>query len=43
MNFVLDASVTLAWAFEEEGGEYARAVLARLEVEGACTTALWPL
>ena len=43
MNFVLDASVTLAWAFEDEGGEYARDVLARLEREEACTTALWPL
>ena len=43
MNFVLDASVTLAWAFEDEGGEYARDVLARLEKEEACTTALWPL
>lgn len=43
MNFVLDASVTLAWAFEDEGGEFAREVLARLETEEACTTALWPL
>ena len=43
MNFVLDASVTLAWAFEDEGGEYARDVLARLETEEACTTSLWPL
>ena len=43
MNFVLDASVTLAWAFEDEGGEYARDALARLEAEEACTTALWPL
>ena len=43
MNFVLDASVTLAWAFEDEGGEYARDVLRRLEREEACTTALWPL
>ena len=34
MNFVLDASVTLAWAFEDEGGEYAREVLARLERAG---------
>ena len=43
MNFVRDASVTLAWAFEDEGGEYAADVLARLEREEACTTALWPL
>ena len=43
MNFVLDASVTLAWAFEDEGGEYALGVLARLETEEACTSALWPL
>ena len=33
MNFVLDASVTLAWAFEDEGGEYAQEVLARLETD----------
>ena len=38
MNFVLDASVTLAWAFEDEGGEYARDVLAKLGREEACTT-----
>jgi len=43
MNFVLDASVTLAWAFEDEGGEYARAVLTRLRTGEARTTALWPL
>ena len=43
MNFVLDASVAMAWAFEDEGGDYARNVLARLEREEACTTALWPL
>ena len=43
MNFVLDASVALAWAFEDEDGEYARGILARLEKEEACTTALWPL
>jgi predicted nucleic acid-binding protein len=43
MNFVLDASVTLSWAFEDEGGEYAREVLNRLKTEEACTTALWPL
>ena len=43
MNFVLDASVTLAWAFEDEGGVYAREVLRRLGQEEACTTGLWPL
>lgn len=43
MSFVLDASVTLAWAFEDEGGEYARDVLATLKTEEAWTTSLWPL
>ncbi|MFH1763084.1 MAG: type II toxin-antitoxin system VapC family toxin [Gemmatimonadota bacterium] len=43
MNFVLDASVTLAWAFEDEGGEYADAVLKSLRDGEAITTSLWPL
>lgn len=43
MNFVLDASVTLAWAFEDEGGEYADGVLESLREGEALTTSLWPL
>ena len=43
MTFVLDASVTLSWAFEDEGGEYSRNILDMLEREEAWTTALWPL
>lgn len=43
MTFVLDASVTLAWAFEDEGGEYADAVLKSLGDDEAITTSLWPL
>jgi predicted nucleic acid-binding protein len=43
VNFGLDASVTLAWAFEKECGEDPQAVLTGLETEEAVTTALWPL
>jgi predicted nucleic acid-binding protein len=43
MNFVLDASVTLAWAFEDQGGAAAHGVLARLRSEEAITSSLWPL
>lgn len=43
MTFVLDASVTLAWAFEDVGGYYPGAVLDALVEEEAITTSLWPL
>lgn len=43
MNFVLDASVTLAWAFEDEGGAYAVEVLERLGSSEAVVASLWPL
>ncbi len=43
MNFVLDASVTLAWCFEDEGGEYAERVLGALRTSGAVAASLWPL
>lgn len=43
MNFVLDASVTLAWAFEDEGGEYAAGVLKVLAAKEAVTSSIWPL
>jgi len=43
MTLVLDASVTLAWAFEDEGGDYAIAVLESLREGEAVTTSIWPL
>ena len=43
MRFVLDASVTLAWCFEDEGGEYPVRVLNELRASEAVATSLWPL
>lgn len=43
MNFVLDASVAVAWAFEDEREPYATAVLESLRVSEALAPALWPL
>jgi predicted nucleic acid-binding protein len=43
MNFVLDASVTLAWAFEDEGGDYPKLALEALGRGEAVTPSLWPL
>ncbi|NJD18244.1 MAG: type II toxin-antitoxin system VapC family toxin [Gemmatimonadetes bacterium] len=43
MNFVLDASVTLAWCFEDEGGDYALRVLDALRTSEAVAASLWPL
>jgi predicted nucleic acid-binding protein len=43
VNFVLDASVTLAWCFEDEGGEYAVRVLEALRSSEAVVASLWPL
>jgi predicted nucleic acid-binding protein len=43
MNFVLDASVALAWCFEDEGGAYAIDVLNTLQTAAAVATSLWPL
>ena len=43
MNFVLDASVALAWCFEDEGGDYATGVLNELRTSEAVATSLWPL
>ncbi len=43
MNFVLDASVTLAWCFEDEGGEYAERVLGALQSSEAVAASIWPL
>jgi predicted nucleic acid-binding protein len=41
--FVIDASVTLAWCFEDESSAAADRVLARLEREAAIAPAHWPL
>jgi predicted nucleic acid-binding protein len=43
LNFVLDASVTLAWCFADEGGDYALSVLDRLRAGEAVTASHWGL
>lgn len=43
MNFVLDASVALSWAFEDERTDEAMAVLDRLGRSEAVASAIWPL
>ncbi len=42
-GFVLDASVTLAWAFKEEMNSYTRSVLRALEGRAALVPSLWLL
>jgi predicted nucleic acid-binding protein len=41
-DFVLDASVAMAWCFEDEATPYTEAVLQRLTGAGALVTAVWP-
>jgi hypothetical protein len=41
--FVLDASIALAWAFEDEESPGVAAVLTRLERKSAIVPAIWPL
>jgi predicted nucleic acid-binding protein len=41
--FVVDASVTLAWCFDDETTEATEGVLRRLLMEGAIAPAHWPL
>jgi predicted nucleic acid-binding protein len=41
-RFVLDASVTLPWCFQDEASPYSETVFQALEKEYAVTTALWP-
>ncbi|MFT4216611.1 MAG: type II toxin-antitoxin system VapC family toxin [Micropruina sp.] len=41
--FVVDASVTMAWCFEDEATEATDAVLDRLGSERARVPAIWPL
>ncbi len=43
MNFVLDASVALAWAFEDEARGYPEQVLVCLRTGEAVTPSLWPV
>ncbi len=41
--FVLDASLTLAWAFDEEETDYTRAVLAEMLEHVVTVPMVWPL
>ncbi|MBV9081248.1 MAG: type II toxin-antitoxin system VapC family toxin [Acidobacteriaceae bacterium] len=41
-TFVLDASLTLSWAFEDEATPFTDEVLARLKHTSALAPALWP-
>lgn len=43
MTFVLDASVTLAWAFEDERSPLSARILARLADDDAAVPGIWPL
>lgn len=43
MSLVLDASVTIAWAFEEAHTPPVLALLGRVTAEGAEVPGLWPL
>ena len=43
MTLVLDASMTIAWLFEDEHTEAAHAVMRRVAVEGALVPTLWRL
>ncbi len=43
MNFVLDASVTLAWAFDDVRDRAALDALERLRADEAVVASLWPL
>ena len=43
MNLVLDASVTLAWCFEDERAGYAMRVLDELARGEAIVSSLWPI
>ena len=42
-SLVMDASVTLAWAFEDETSAYSDLVLESLEEVKACVPAIWAL
>ncbi len=42
-SLVVDASVTLAWAFEDESSAYSDLVLESLAENKACVPHIWPL
>ena len=42
-DFVLDASVGMAWCFEDEASDYADTVLEQLVSRAALVPAIWPL
>jgi predicted nucleic acid-binding protein len=43
MPFVLDASVTLTWCFEDQSNDYSKAVLASLQTGHAYVPMIWEL
>lgn len=43
MSLVIDASVTMAWCFEDESTDFTRAIFLHVETDGAVVPALWPL
>ena len=43
MAFVVDASIALAWCFEDESTPYTESVLDRLQQTEAVVPAIWPL
>ena len=43
MPFVLDASVTLTWCFEDQSSDYSKAVLAALQTDTAYVPVIWEL
>lgn len=43
MPFVVDASVTMAWCFDDEKNNYTEAILDRLSTDTAVVPAIWPL
>jgi predicted nucleic acid-binding protein len=42
MSFVVDASIALAWHFEDEVSEYADRILDRLREDRAAAPSIWP-
>lgn len=42
-SFVLDASVALAWSFEDENSPYSEFVIGSLDRQRASVPAIWPL
>jgi predicted nucleic acid-binding protein len=43
LTFVVDASVTMAWCFDDDATGYSVSVLKRLDIEDAITPSIWPL